>query len=196
MKSEESKLARIVSEIFEPMVVFLTITLIGAWHVHLRGIAYALFTLYIVGVGIVVAVARVRLTRLMHTNWDISNRSKRVRLLTLLVAFCFVLFWSTFLWHNAALTAIFELFLLWLIGFFIITLRIKISGHMAVFVLAIGLLVSWYEISLWVLAILVPILGWSRIKLKRHTPLEVVLGTAYSLGVLFLYGQTRVGIFR
>ncbi len=189
MKTEESVLARIVSEIFEPMVVFLAIALIGAWHVHLRGFLYATYALYIVAVGVIVAIARVRLTRMMHTNWDISNRPKRVRLLILLLAFCFLLFWSTYLWHNAALSRFFELFLLWLIGFFLITLRIKISGHMAVFVLAIGLLVSWYELSLWVLGSLVPILGWSRLKLKRHNMLEVVLGTAYSLGVLLLYNK-------
>ena len=187
MKTEESTLARIVSEIFEPMVVFLVITLVGAWHFHLRGIRYATYALYIVGVGMLVAAARVRLMRMMHTNWDISNRPKRVRLLMLLLAFCFLLFWSTFLWHSMAFSRFFELFLLWLVGFFLITLRIKISGHMAVAVLAIGLLVSWYEISLWVLAVLVPILGWSRLKLKRHTLTEVVLGAAYSLGVIYLY---------
>ncbi len=189
MKREESVLARIVSEIFEPMVVFLAIALIGAWHVHIKGAAYALYTLYIVGVGVLMSAARVRLMRLMHTNWDVSNRAKRVRLLFLLLAFSFLLYWSTFLWHTPALSHIFELFLLWMIGFFFITLRIKISGHMAVAVLAIGLLVTWYDVSMWVLAILVPILGWSRLKLKRHNLLEVVLGTAYSLGVLALYNK-------
>ncbi len=189
MNTEESVLARIVSEIFEPMMVFLAISLIGAWHVHLRGFAYATYALYMVAVGILIAVSRVRLMRVMHTNWDISNRVKRVRLLLLLLAFVFLLVWSTFLWHNPALSRMFELFLLWLIGFFFITLRIKISGHMGVAVLAIGLLVSWYEVSLWVLAILVPILGWSRVKLKRHSVMEVVLGTAYSFGVLLLYNK-------
>ncbi len=168
------------------MVVFLAISLIGAWHVHLRGISYGLYTLYIVGVGVLIAVARVRLMRVMHTNWDISNRVKRVRLLLMLLAFSILLMWSTYLWHTPALSRLFELFVLWMVGFFLITLKIKISGHMAVAVLAIGLLVSWYDMSLWVLAILVPILGWSRLKLKRHNILEVILGTAYSFGVLLV----------
>lgn len=189
MKNEESILARIVSEISEPMVVFLAIALIGAWHVHLRGIAYASYALYIVAVGVLVAVARVRLMKVMHTNWDISNRAKRVRLLFLLLAFGLLLFWSTFLWNNAALSRFFSLFLVWLFGFFLITLRIKISGHLAVLVLAIGLLVTWYELSLWVLAVLIPLVAWSRVKLRRHTILEVVLGAAYSLGVLILYNR-------
>jgi membrane-associated phospholipid phosphatase len=189
MKKEESTLARIVSEVFEPTVIFLAITLIGAWHVHLRGIAYGAFALYLVGVGVLITVARVRLMRIMHTNWDISNRSKRVRLLAMLLAFCFALYWSTYVWHNPSLTNFFALFVLWLIGFFLITLRLKISGHMGVLVLAIGMLSSWYEISLWVLASLIPILGWSRVKLKRHTMVEVICGTAYSLGIVYLYNK-------
>ena len=67
---------------------------------------------------------------------------------------------------------------------------------MAAAVLAIGLLVEWYEISLWVLAVLIPVLGWSRVKLKRHTMLEVLLGTTYSFGILFLYGKIGFGVLR
>lgn len=196
MNNEESFLARRVSKIFEPMVIALALAGVAGWHAHIRGVAFALYMLYIVGVGVMVAIARVKFMRSMKTNWDVSNRVKRVRLLILLLAFSVVLFWSIHVWQNSVLTQVYELFVLWLIGFFLITLRIKISGHMAVLVFAIGLLVSWFEISLWSLLILVPMLGWSRVKLKRHSVLEVVLGTAYSLGVLFLYGKTGLSIFR
>jgi membrane-associated phospholipid phosphatase len=189
MKSEESVLARIISEITEPMVIFLAIALIGAWHVHLRGIAFGTYALYIVAVGVLVAAARVRMMKVMHTNWDISNRPKRVKLLCMLLIFSFLLYWSSMLWHSAALTNFFSLFLLWLFGFFLITLKTKISGHLAVLVFSIGLLVSWYELSLWVLAVIVPLVGWSRVKLKRHTVWEVIGGTAYSLGVVMIYTQ-------
>lgn len=189
MQTEESVLARIVSEVFEPMVVVLAIALIGAWHMHLRGFAYASYVLYLIVLSVLITMSRVRLTRIMHTNWDVSNRPKRVRMLLMLVGFSFLLFISTFLWHNLALTGMFGLFLLWLVGFFLITLKIKISGHMAILVLAIGLLGSWYELSLWMLASLVPILGWSRIKLRRHNMLEVILGTLYSLGVMAVYNR-------
>lgn len=189
MNKEESTLARIVSEVFEPTVVFLAIALIGAWHVHLRGVAYALYALYLLTVGLLMTMARVRLMRVMHTNWDISNRPKRIRLLAMLLALCFLLYWSTYFWHNGALTNMFALFVLWLIGFFLITLRLKISGHMGVLVLAIGLLGAWYEISLWALASLIPVLGWSRVRLKRHNIVEVICGTAYSLGVVYLYNK-------
>lgn len=187
MNKEESVLARKVSKVFEPMMVCLALALIGAWHVHLRGFAYASYVLYIISVGTLVAIARVRFMRVMRTNWDVSNRVKRVRLLLLLLVFSLLLYWTVALWHNRQLSEFFGLFLAWLTGFFLITLRIKISGHLAVFVLALGLLVAWYEVSLWVLAILIPLLAWSRIKLKRHTIAEVILGIVYSFGVLLVY---------
>lgn len=194
--TEESFLARRVSKIFEPMVIALSLASIAGWHANIRGGAFALYMLYLVGVGVVIAIARVKFMRSMKTNWDVSSRVKRVRLLILLLAFSVVLFWSIHVWYNSVLTSVYELFVLWLIGFFLVTLSIKISGHMAVLVFAIGLLVSWFEISFWSLSILVPILGWSRVKLKRHSVLEVVLGVIYSLGVLFLYGKTGLRIFR
>lgn len=189
MKSEESVLARIISEITEPMVIFMAIALIGAWHVHLRGLAFATYALYIVAVGVLVAAARVRMMKVMHTNWDISNRPKRVKLLCMLLVFSLLLYWSSMIWHSVGLTNFFSLFLLWLFGFFLVTLKTKISGHLAVLVFSIGLLVSWYELSLWVLAVIVPLVGWSRVRLKRHTVWEVIGGTAYSLGVVMIYTQ-------
>lgn len=187
--NEESFIARLVSKLFEPSFVFLAVALIGGWHVRLRGISYALYVLYLVVIGVLMTTARVRLVRVMHTNWDVSNRPKRVRLLVLLLSFGFFLFWSTQLWHNQALTRLFEFFLLWLLGFFIITLRMKISGHVAVFVCTLGLLARWYEFSLWSLAVIVPILGWSRLRLKRHTIWEVIFGAAYSFGMISVFDR-------
>jgi len=189
LEPEESVLARRVSKAFEPMAVFLTVALIGGWHFRLRGLAFALYALYIISVGVLMGAARVRIMRVMHTNWDISSRPKRVRVLLMLLGFSSVLYAIITLWRSPSLTELYAMFLVWLIGFFLLTLKIKISGHLSVFVLTLGLLVSWYEMSLWVFAVLIPLLSWSRVKLRRHTIPEVVLGTLYSFGILFAYNR-------
>jgi len=187
MRSEESVVARMISKITEPQVVLLAIALIGAWHASLRGISYASHVLYIVGLGVLVTVARVRFMRILRTNWDVSNRQKRVRGLMLLLCFSAVMYGTVLFWKNSALTRFYGLFFVWLTGFFLITLKMKISGHISVFVLSLGILAYWYEISLWVLMVLVPLIGWSRVKLRRHTVMEVVLGALYSFGILAWY---------
>lgn len=192
MKSEESILARMISKISEPQVMILVIALIGAWHARVRGISYTAYALYIVSIGLLVTAGRVRLMRVLRTNWDLSHRPKRVWGLLFLLLFSVLLYGTIWLWRSPDLTRLYGLFLVWIAGFLLITLRIKLSGHVGVFVLSVGLLARWYEFSLWVLVILVPLIGWSRVKMRRHTIPEVIIGALYSLLVLVWYNKLTV----
>lgn len=187
-------LAKVISEIFEPMVLFLGLILLAGWRAGIRGFSFGAYVLYILAVGGLVAVSRIKLMRAYRTNWDLSNRPKRVRILLMLLGFSILLFWSIYLWRNAFLVSFYELLLLWMLGFVLLTLKIKLSGHMAVLVLTVGILTRWYDMSLWVLGSIIPLLAWSRIQLKRHSVLEVCIGTVYSLVVLVIYGKAGVGL--
>lgn len=189
MRSEESILARMISKITEPQMVLMAMGFVGAWHAGLRRLSYGSHVLFIVSIGVLVTVARVRLMRVLRTNWDVSNRKKRVRVLLYFLLFSIGMYGTIWIWRNPALVRFYGLFLLWFTGFFFITLKMKISGHVAVFVLALGLLAYWYEFSLWVLAVLIPLIGWSRVKLKRHTLIEVLSGALYSIAVLAGYAR-------
>lgn len=194
MKSEESMLAKVISEIFEPMVLFLGLILLAGWRAGIRGFSFGAYVLYILAVGGLVAISRIKLMRAYRTNWDLSNRPKRARILLMLLGLSILLFWSMYLWKNAFLISFYELLLLWMLGFVLLTLKIKLSGHMAVLVLTVGILTRWYDMSLWVLGSIIPLLAWSRIQLKRHSVLEVCVGTVYSLVVLVIYGKAGVGL--
>ncbi len=73
-----------------------------------------------------------------------------------------------------------------LVVIFVITLRWKISGHAAA--------VSTFSALCWLLFgslagfvfILIPIVIWARLRLKRHTPMQTLAGTV--LGLLTLVG--------
>lgn len=64
---------------------------------------------------------------------------------------------------------------------FVITLFFKISGHMILntgFIFILNFLFGW---SLLWLYVLIPIVAFARLKLKKHTPLEVLAGTIVGL---------------
>lgn len=165
--------ATFISTVTEPMALILVIGLVGGWQAGLRGYLYMWYVLYLMGFSLVIWVARLRFIHTMHTNWDVSNRPKRVRLLLLLLGFSVFIALSLFVFQTPALTRfVFGLFL-WFFGFFLITLKTKISGHMAVATLTVG----WF----WPMVFALPLIGWSRVVLKRHTVREVIGGFLYSL---------------
>jgi membrane-associated phospholipid phosphatase len=142
---------------------------------------------------ILVFVLRLFFVKKDHTNWDVSDRKKRFMPLLLLVVFFGVqynLVRTTI--GSEVLSTLFWLFFLWNIGFFLITLKVKLSGHLSILTLAICQSIAWYGASAIAFLLLIPLLMWSRVYLKRHTAQESVIGIAYA-GVVFLLSATIIG---
>lgn len=122
------------------------------------------------------------------TNWDVSNRIQRVRallVLAVLLVFDYVIlqFFSTPYMQQFFLFLLVSFF-----GFFLITLKFKISGHMWTATLLICMFVYWYGWIMVPLFLMIPLIAWSRLMLKRHTVGEVIGGVVYSIMVFFLAG--------
>lgn len=160
-------IATLISRIFEPAIlisiVFLVTTRSAFWLFVIMGpiLGYRLW-----------------LKRKQNLDWDITDRKKRVMPL---------LFLCIFLLSMTGVVRFFEprlfplsvLFLTWALGFFLITLKYKISGHVAVATLAA---------HFWPPAfIVVPFIAWSRVVLKKHTLGEVISGFLYSLFLLVVF---------
>lgn len=175
-----------ISTLFEPMIVLFVLAVLGGIRAGLAGIDLISYIAYLLAMTGATWYLRVRFMRSLRTNWDVSDRVKRVRLLVLLLAFFFLVFLSILLWKNYLLTQVFGLFLVWLIGFFLITLRIKISGHMGLLTLALGMILGWYGIAWLPIVLVLPLVAWSRLVLKRHTMREVIGGVCYSIVLLSL----------
>lgn len=165
--------ASLVSTITEPMLLITGIALAVGWQAGLRGSTYGWYVLYLLGITLIIWRARIYFSKSMRTNWDVSDRIKRVRLLILLLGFSVLIWLSLFMFRVGALSRFMLGLFIWLLGFFLITLKTKISGHIAVATLA----VFWF----WPMAVVLPLVGWSRLVLKRHTPIEVIGGFLYSL---------------
>lgn len=77
--------------------------------------------------------------------------------------------------------------------FALVTLRWKISAHgmtASSFAVLSMLLLGWVA---WPTLLLVPIVGWARIKLRRHTPAQVMAGVvlgATAVTVGFMLGRS------
>lgn len=179
------QLAKYISLVTEPMLMLIGLALIGAWQCGIRGISYILFVSYAALMSGIVAFVRLRVMSLLNTNWDISDRKKRVQGSIIFLVISVVASAALLLWHNAALLRLAGEVIVWYALFALITTKVKISGHLGVVTLVIGYLCIWYG---WIAAPLfmaLPFVAWSRLTLKRHTRLEVVGGTLYS--ALFLY---------
>lgn len=179
-----NSIALLVSSVFEPMLVLPLMILFGGWHAGLRGGSFITLVIYVLLFSGFVWMLRIVAVKKLKTNWDMSDRKKRIRALLPLVSFSVVFFSVLFLWRDPALISFSLSVFIWMIGFFLITLRTKISGHLSVITLTLGFLLRWYGPSYWPLLLILPLVAWSRMVLKRHNPVEVIGGFLYSVSLL------------
>lgn len=121
------------------------------------------------------------------SKWDLPEKKERRPIIVIFIACSIV---SLFLVKQFGTKMFLDLFILLLtIGFLasVITVFWKISIHMVLDttgVLVANLLFDW---QLWPLFILIPIVAWARLKLKRHTLPQLVAGVLLSV-VIFSTG--------
>lgn len=165
--------ALFISTLFEPMLVLCFVALVAGWQHGLRETSLAWYSVYFVIFSFVIAGVRFLLSRRAKTNWDISDRKKRVMPLLILTAIFAGNLWFISRFVSRELLSFHALWFVWIVGFSLLTLKWKISGHLSVLTLAA---MYW-----WPLLIAVPLVSWSRVTLKRHTLVEVIGGIMYSL---------------
>lgn len=178
--------ASVVSVLFEPSFILLITTIFAGWYTGLRNMAYVLYLLLLITTVSLVSIGRLFFARSHNTNWDISDSSKRKKIVWYLLVVVIVVFLTIIQFRNTQLTQLFLLFLYWAIGFAGISQFFKLSGHIGILTLCISLFVSWQG-SLALLWLLLPLLAWSRITLKRHTMSEVIGGFLYTILLVFTF---------
>lgn len=106
------------------------------------------------------------------SNWDVSNRRERPKILWLLVAVEATALITFRAWELVPIFAV-------LVGFAIITNFWKMSGHAVAAAIA-----AWYW---WPVLFAVPLVCWARVQSKNHTTMQVIAGSVYSWSLLFLF---------
>lgn len=177
----------IVSRVFDPPIVLSIVTILGilknnsAYTILLLGAFMPLF----IGVPLVYFLWLLK-TGKVH-NIDVTNRKERIRPLATLLLFLVVDMGIVFWIQNYFLLSLFILYFIWVIGFLLITLAWKISGHTGLITLAVGLLTLWYGYVALPLFLFIPLVAWARVVRHNHTVAQVVAGTVYSLIILAVF---------
>jgi membrane-associated phospholipid phosphatase len=186
-------LATIISRIFDPIVVFSIAIIAVAVQSGMSGgsLFYFLttFVLLVIVPPATLLFWAVKTKRV--TDVDVSNRAQRVRVLLVFGLFLFIDYFVIKSFGNIALETLFVLFILWFLGFFIITLFWKISGHLAGLTFVLGLLIEWQGSMMLPLFFLIPLVAWARVVTKNHTIMQVIAGVLYSLFMLYLFKNFR-----
>jgi membrane-associated phospholipid phosphatase len=182
----------IISRIFDPFVLLSGLIIAIFYGNGLRGMELISRVMTVISILVIPPVLLLFYTIKKHwvKDWDISDRKQRVRVF---LVFSFILIFDLVVLRSQEIIFPYIIILcFWFVGFFIITLFWKISGHTGVATLVILLVMVVGESSLkdwvliYVLCISIPLIAWSRVALKKHTILQVIGGTVYALVSFFL----------
>jgi len=135
--------------------------------------AFILAVAIFIGIGVLVG---------LFSNFDVSKREQRP-LLFVFSAFVMFCYLASLLILDGPKVLFLPLFaiVLGLIVIAIINRKIKASIHLTALTSVVLFSAIVYEGYYFMLLTLIPLLAWSRVKTKEHTPLETVTGTILGL---------------
>jgi len=172
----------LISRLFDPFLLLLVSVSFAAYRSGIEGSAFVTFFLFLLfGIVAPLFFLLVWATKTKQvSNYDLSKRQERVRALLILFPFLIADIIGIAIFFPKLLTFFILIFFL-LFGFFLITLKWKISGHIICATFTIGLLLLWYGMRLWPILLFLPLIAWARLELKRHTMGEVIGGVVYAV---------------
>lgn len=182
-----SRFAELISEIFGPhfwmpVLIILLLVRTGLNNNQLTVLLPSLITLLLLVPFLYLHVA---LKMGWISKWDIPKREER-RPIIIIFTLCSII--SFILVKHLGTTMLVDLFILLLITGFIaglVTVFWKISIHMVLDttgILLTNFLLGWH---LWPLFALIPLVGWARLRLKRHTLAQITAGVLLSVTIFF-----------
>ena len=175
----------IISRIFDPPIIIALLTIVAVFLSDLskRGIIFFTFLLPFL-FGLPLGYFLWKLKTHQVSNWDITNRKERIVPLLAFLAFLVLDIIAVSILDNPFLLNVFVLYFLWVLGFFLVTLFFKISGHTGIATLAAGLSILWFGSLAWPAFLIVMVVAWARVTRGDHTILQAAVGIIYSLIIL------------
>lgn len=189
--ARSEKAARLISDVLSPPVVAGLSLIVVAFFAGTMIVWESIGIFLIIAIGLPTLYVFWLVNRKLITDFHIPIRRQRIKPMLVMLASAFISLGLLVIIHPPrfvillSITAVTQLVLI-----FLITLKWKISGHAAT--------ISTFSILCWVLFgpiagfvfILIPVVIWARLRLRRHTPLQTIAGTV--LGLLSLVGLLMV----
>lgn len=181
-------ISKVISRVFDPPVILSTLTLAGILKSGIisQGIEIFVFLVIFFIAPPFIFFLWLLKTRRIH-DIDVSKRKERITPLVGILFFLFLDCMIVFFLQNAFLLEMFMIYTIWIVGFLIITLFWKISGHTGAATLAAGMLIQWFGWYASIGFLTVPVIAWARVVGRNHTRLQVVGGVVYSLCILLIF---------
>lgn len=179
------KFALIVSRLLDPLWVIPAMTLLQTYK---QGFVFT----FVIMIFMLILPLILRLLYMRGRNWDISTRADRPKAIVALLFLGLINCLVAAIWGNPNLIKLFVFYEVWMAGYLVISMFLKISGHAGAITLATGLIILWFGWNWWPILILVPLMGWARVVTKNHTVAQVATGTAYSFILLIAYETWRI----
>ena len=193
IKENDEKFARWISHVISPHIVGIVITAVVA--LRFSDNPWEMLLWLAILLPVVVFPPLFYLLWLVHIGKleDIymPDRSTRLRPLTVMMGWIFLCLLLIRYWEAPALVEAFFLSAFILVGILsLVTLFWKISFHGATISAAATATVMVAGSWAWPVFLLVPLVGWARIRLERHTPRQVVFGSLVGalMGLILVYG--------
>ena len=185
-----------ISQVFSPPLVAVAMVLLAVAYAAPR---HGRWATWLWGGGLVLIAVALPLAYLHWlvrtgrvTDMGVRRRHQRLRPMAFTLAAGMAAL-CTLEWGGAPLFLCLVASLLWLLiaGLMAVSVRWKISVHGALVGAGLALLWACCQPPLWALALL-PVLGWSRVRLGCHTVAQVIAGAAWGAALfglgLALYG--------
>jgi len=178
-KKVKTRIARVLSDIFNGYITLILPILYAT-------ISSTLPSLYKIVISILITISPITIFLILKsmgkvTDFDMTDRKERPLYCITITLIIGLLYLVTFEQGHSILSTITLNSLIISTVFTFITLFWKISGHMTFLTMTytslIYLIPSPFTILLFPI---IPFVAWSRIKLKKHTVLQVVMGTLMS----------------
>lgn len=179
--------SKLISIVFSPPG-WIIIYLISAFLKGLFG-SHPLYPLSITGIIILIPVLIIYILyqKKIVTHIDIVNREERIMPLIISNFALWSLLYMIHQYRLSVLTHQLSIFAIILLAMTIITLTYKISMHMTFtifFSYAIHNIIGGYS---YLLYLLIPLIFWSRLHLKRHTVGQLILAILVCMTIISLY---------
>ena len=184
----------LISRIFEPVVVLSVLILVALTRSGLEGFAYYrfiavfFFLMILPPIGLLVWAVRTK----KISNWDIGDRRERVKALGIFLFFQAFNIFLTRMFGNEYLVHFITFLFFWYLGFYLITLFWKISGHSGITTLGALFLIQWLGPVWWPVFFAIPLVCWARVVRRDHTVGKVVGGVVYSMAITLLLSSLYV----
>jgi membrane-associated phospholipid phosphatase len=178
-----TSLAQIISFLFNPamMLVFLPLMLVYkttgdiilafAWTVYTMIFLIAISFFVIYGVH-----------KKIFTDLDVSVRSQRPLLFSVGIFMTLIYLWGlSFLNGPKILSIVTVGFIIGVILMALINTRLKVSFHVTTVAALLFTMAIVFQGYYYLTLLLIPMVAWARLKIKRHTLTETIVGACYGI---------------